>query len=132
MRFSVAASAFFAAYAAGMSILTGIVGTHADCCPAALSITSPKKGEDVDLTQDVKIEWSAVKYVHLRVKWNREYEIDHIHSTDPSTFDIYLVNMNVYPNVNQLVASNVKASDGSYTFKGTTGITTGYVMTLYL
>lgn len=39
-------------------------------------------------------------------------------STDPSSFDIYLVNNAVYPPVNQLIAKNVETSKGSYTLDG--------------
>jgi len=50
-----------------------------------------------------------------------------IYSSDPSSFDIYLVNMNGYPNVNKLVAENVKTSDGSYILKDLAGVDNGYV-----
>lgn len=40
------------------------------------------------------------------------------HSSDPSSFDIYLVKMNSYPPVNKLVAENVKTTEGSYTIDG--------------
>lgn len=49
------------------------------------------------------------------------------HSSDPSSFDIYLVKMNSYPPVNQLVAENVKTSDGSYTIDGLSA-DSGYVL----
>ncbi|KAH1320627.1 hypothetical protein KXV73_009072 [Aspergillus fumigatus] len=74
--------------------LTAFVGSV-----AALSITSPKKDQDVDLSEKTTIEWSSV-------------------SSDPSSFDIYLVKMNSYPPVNKLVAENVKTSEGSYTIDG--------------
>ncbi|KAF7157800.1 hypothetical protein CNMCM6106_003929 [Aspergillus hiratsukae] len=74
--------------------LTALVGSA-----AALQITSPTKDQDVDLSQKTTVEWSSV-------------------SSDPSTFDIYLVKMNSYPPANQLVAENVKTSDGSYTIDG--------------
>ncbi|EAW16821.1 GPI anchored serine-threonine rich family protein [Aspergillus fischeri NRRL 181] len=74
--------------------LTAFVGSV-----AALSITSPKKDQDVDLSEKTTVEWSSV-------------------SSDPSSFDIYLVKMNSYPPVNKLVAENVKTSDGSYTIDG--------------
>jgi hypothetical protein len=47
-------------------------------------------------------------------------------STDPSSFDIYLVNNAVYPNVDKKIASDVDASDGSYTVDGLSGLTDGY------
>ncbi|GIJ86642.1 hypothetical protein Asppvi_005534 [Aspergillus pseudoviridinutans] len=74
--------------------LTALVGSA-----AALSITSPQKDQDVNLSEKTKVEWSSV-------------------SSDPSSFDIYLVKMNSYPPVNKLVAENVKTSDGSYTIDG--------------
>ncbi|RHZ70160.1 hypothetical protein CDV55_102331 [Aspergillus turcosus] len=74
--------------------LTALIGSA-----AALQITSPKKDQDVDLSKKTTVEWSSV-------------------SSDPSSFDIYLVKMNSYPPVNQLVAENVKTSDGSYTIDG--------------
>ncbi|EDP53569.1 hypothetical protein KXX16_009189 [Aspergillus fumigatus] len=74
--------------------LTAFVGSV-----AALSITSPKKDQDVDLSEKTTVEWSSV-------------------SSDPSSFDIYLVKMNSYPPVNKLVAENVKTSEGSYTIDG--------------
>ncbi|KAK9561838.1 hypothetical protein V6Z79_004690 [Aspergillus fumigatus] len=74
--------------------LTAFVGSV-----AALSITSPKKDQDVDLSEKTTVEWSSV-------------------SSDPSSFDIYLVKMNSYPPVNKLVAENVKTTEGSYTIDG--------------
>jgi hypothetical protein len=47
-------------------------------------------------------------------------------SSDPSSFDIYLVKMNSYPPINKLVAENVKTSDGSYTIDGLSA-DSGYV-----
>lgn len=38
-----------------------------------------------------------------------------IDSSDPSTFDIYLVNNAIYPSVNKKVATGIKTSKGSYT-----------------
>lgn len=48
-------------------------------------------------------------------------------STDPSSFDIYLVNNAVYPNVDKKIASDVDSSDGSYTVDGLSGLTDGYI-----
>lgn len=47
-------------------------------------------------------------------------------STDAKTIDIYLVNNNVYPNVNTKIASGVDTSKGSYTFD-LKGAKAGYV-----
>ncbi|EAW12375.1 GPI anchored serine-threonine rich family protein [Aspergillus clavatus NRRL 1] len=79
-----------------LTLLTALVGTA-----AAISITSPKKNEEVDLSHSTKVEWTTV-------------------NTDPSSFDIYLVKMNSYPPVNKLVGEDVKASDGSFTIQGVT------------
>ncbi|OJJ30457.1 hypothetical protein ASPWEDRAFT_713709 [Aspergillus wentii DTO 134E9] len=73
---------------------------------AAVSVTSPTKNEDVDLSNGVTIKWSSV-------------------SSDPSSFSIYLVNMNSYPNVDKLIADDVKTSDGSYTIDSLSGIDNG-------
>ncbi|KAJ5612541.1 hypothetical protein N7510_005735 [Penicillium lagena] len=70
---------------------------------AGLSVTSPVKGEKVDLSKPVTIRWQSV-------------------STDPKTFSIYLVNQNVYPNVETLIASDVDTSTGHYTMKAQDGI----------
>lgn len=47
--------------------------------------------------------------------------------TDPETFDIQLVNQNVYPPTTEVVASEVDSSAGSYTVKSKTfnGVDTG-------
>lgn len=47
--------------------------------------------------------------------------------TDPDTFDIQLVNQNVYPPTTEVVASEVDSSAGSYTVKSKTfnGVDTG-------
>lgn len=50
-----------------------------------------------------------------------------MHRTDPSTFDLYLVNNAVYPTVEKKVASDVDTSKGSYTVSGLSGVTDGYV-----
>ncbi|KAJ5825668.1 hypothetical protein N7474_002806 [Penicillium riverlandense] len=65
---------------------------------AGLFVTSPLKGEKVDLSKPVTIKWQSV-------------------STDPGTFSIYLVNQNTYPNIETLIASNVDTSKGHYTMK---------------
>ena len=72
----------------------------------AMTVTSPSKNDDVNLSKSPKVEWDSV-------------------SSDPSSFSIYLVNMNGYPNVHKLVAENVKASDGSYTLHDISGVDNG-------
>ncbi|KAL1969976.1 hypothetical protein VTN77DRAFT_6381 [Rasamsonia byssochlamydoides] len=62
---------------------------------SALQIVYPVQGSELDLTKQNTISWISV-------------------STDPSSFDIYVVNENVYPTVNQKVATNVQTSKGSY------------------
>ncbi|GKZ21930.1 hypothetical protein AbraIFM66951_007301 [Aspergillus brasiliensis] len=85
-------------YAVSLLPLAAFVG--------ALEVTSPKKGEDVDLSGSFTVTWDSV-------------------STDPSTFDLYLVNNAVYPSVEKKVASNVDTSKGSYTVSGLSGVTDG-------
>lgn len=72
----------------------------------ALTVTSPSKNDDVNLSKSPKVEWDSV-------------------SSDPSSFSIYLVNMNGYPNVHKLVAEDVKASDGSYNLHDVSGVDNG-------
>ncbi|PWY91508.1 hypothetical protein BO94DRAFT_489266 [Aspergillus sclerotioniger CBS 115572] len=85
-------------YAVSLLPLAAFVG--------ALEVTSPTKGEDVDLSDSFTVKWSSV-------------------STDPSTFDLYLVNNAVYPSVEQKIASDVDTSKGSYTVTGLSGISDG-------
>ncbi|KAB8220205.1 Ser-Thr-rich glycosyl-phosphatidyl-inositol-anchored membrane family-domain-containing protein [Aspergillus novoparasiticus] len=72
----------------------------------ALQVTSPKKGEDVDLSKSFTVKWDAV-------------------DTDPSSFDLYIVNNAVYPNVEQKIASDVDSSKGSYDVSGLSDLTNG-------
>ncbi|PYH89263.1 hypothetical protein BO71DRAFT_337030 [Aspergillus ellipticus CBS 707.79] len=72
----------------------------------ALEVTSPTKGEDVDLSKSFTVKWSSV-------------------STDPTSFDLYIVNNAVYPSVDQKIASNVDTSKGSYSVSGLSGLTNG-------
>ncbi|KAE8353174.1 hypothetical protein BDV28DRAFT_133610 [Aspergillus coremiiformis] len=74
---------------------------------SALQVTSPTKGEDVDLSGSFTVKWDSV-------------------NTDPSSFDLYLVNNAVFPNVQQKIASNLESSKGSYTVSGLSGLTSGY------
>ncbi|KAA8645025.1 hypothetical protein EYZ11_012467 [Aspergillus tanneri] len=72
----------------------------------ALSVTSPEKGADIDASGSFTVKWSSV-------------------DTDPSTFDLYLVNNAVYPSVEKKIASNIDTSKGSYTVDGISGLTDG-------
>ncbi|KAJ5287488.1 hypothetical protein N7478_003174 [Penicillium angulare] len=65
---------------------------------AGLEILSPVIDQKVPLDDSITVKWQAV-------------------STDPSKMDIYLVNQNVYPTANELVASGVDTSLGKYTIK---------------
>ncbi|RAL02186.1 GPI anchored serine-threonine rich family protein, partial [Aspergillus ibericus CBS 121593] len=85
-------------YAVSLLPLAAFVG--------ALEVTSPTKGEDVDLSKSFTVKWDSV-------------------STDPSTFDLYLVNNAVYPTVEQKIASDVDTSSGSYTVSGLSGVSDG-------
>ncbi|CAI7601070.1 unnamed protein product [Penicillium manginii] len=75
---------------------------------AGLVITSPVVGQNVDNSKSVTVKWHAVE-------------------TDPDTFSIYLVNQNVYPPTQELVASDVPKNKGSYTInaKSIDGVDTG-------
>ncbi|KAL1861269.1 hypothetical protein Plec18170_001784 [Paecilomyces lecythidis] len=72
-----------------------LVALAASAC--AIQVTYPGKDAKLDLTKENKIQWNSV-------------------DTDAKTIDIYLVNNNVYPNVNTKIASGVDTSKGSYTF----------------
>ncbi|KAB8070317.1 Ser-Thr-rich glycosyl-phosphatidyl-inositol-anchored membrane family-domain-containing protein [Aspergillus leporis] len=72
----------------------------------ALQVTSPKKGDDVDLSDSFTVKWDSV-------------------DTDPSSFDLYIVNNAVYPNVEQKIASDVDTTKGSYSVSGLSGLTDG-------
>ncbi|KAJ5081663.1 hypothetical protein NUU61_009927 [Penicillium alfredii] len=73
---------------------------------AGLLVTSPAKGDKVDVSEPVTIKWQAV-------------------NTDPSSFSIYLVNQNVYPNTQELIAANVDSDKGSYKMKAMENIDKG-------
>ncbi|KAJ5984057.1 hypothetical protein N7481_006156 [Penicillium waksmanii] len=75
---------------------------------AGLVITSPTVEQNVDNSKSVTVKWHAVE-------------------TDPDTFSIYLVNQNVYPPTQELVASDVPKNKGSYTInaKSIDGVDTG-------
>jgi hypothetical protein len=64
----------------------------------AITVTSPVKGAEWDLSKDNKITWDSV-------------------STDPSTINIVLVNMAVNPSVSLTIANNIPVSQGSYDLK---------------
>ncbi|PYI36078.1 hypothetical protein BP00DRAFT_332945 [Aspergillus indologenus CBS 114.80] len=72
----------------------------------ALEVTSPTKGEDVDVSKSFTVKWDSV-------------------STDASNFNLYLVNNAVYPPVEQKIASDVETSKGSYTVSSLSGLTDG-------
>ncbi|KAJ5595156.1 uncharacterized protein N7459_001364 [Penicillium hispanicum] len=63
-----------------------------------LRILTPAIGDKVPQSDEITVKWQAV-------------------STDPATMDIYLVNQHAYPNTQELVASDVDTSLGSYTIK---------------
>ncbi|PWY72967.1 hypothetical protein BO70DRAFT_389274 [Aspergillus heteromorphus CBS 117.55] len=72
----------------------------------ALNVTSPTKGEDVDLSKSFTVTWTSV-------------------DTDPTSFNIYLVNNAIYPSVDTKLASDVETSKGSYTISSVSGVTDG-------
>ncbi|KGO74135.1 Cell wall beta-glucan synthesis [Penicillium italicum] len=73
---------------------------------AAINVTEPAKGDDVDVSGSFTVKWSSV-------------------NTDPSTVDVVLVNNNVYPPVSEKIASGIDTSKGSYTASGLKGVTNG-------
>ncbi|KAL9113960.1 MAG: hypothetical protein Q9227_002094 [Pyrenula ochraceoflavens] len=72
----------------------------------ALQVTGPAQGSSLDLSKDNKITWSSV-------------------SSDPSSFEIQIVNQQVNPPVTQTIAQNVQTSSGSYDLKSVSNITPG-------
>ena len=61
----------------------------------ALQVTAPAERSNLDLSKDNKISWASV-------------------SSDPTTFNIVLTNMNVNPSVRIQIATNVETSVGFY------------------
>ncbi|KAL4758190.1 GPI anchored serine-threonine rich family protein [Aspergillus foveolatus] len=72
----------------------------------ALQVTEPEKGAEIDPSSSFTVKWDSV-------------------STDPSSFDLYLVNNAVYPSVEKKIASDVDTSEGSYTVDGVSGLENG-------
>ncbi|KAJ5089899.1 hypothetical protein N7532_008583 [Penicillium argentinense] len=83
---------------------------------AGLQITAPIVNQNVDNSKSVTVKWHAVESVLP------------FQGTDPETFSIYLVNQNVYPPTQELVASDVPKDKGSYTInaKSMDGVDTGH------
>ncbi|RAH57468.1 hypothetical protein BO85DRAFT_301662 [Aspergillus piperis CBS 112811] len=68
----------------------------------AITITQPKNGDQVDFSKPYTIKWTTV-------------------ASDPTDFDLILVNMNSQPTVSKKIA-NVKTSDSKYTVDKVIGI----------
>ncbi|OKL56335.1 hypothetical protein UA08_08418 [Talaromyces atroroseus] len=64
---------------------------------SALQVTSPSRGDDLDLSGSNDVTWDSVE-------------------SDPTSFDIQLVNEHVNPPVVKTIATNVQTSAGSYSF----------------
>ncbi|KUL90881.1 hypothetical protein ZTR_00948 [Talaromyces verruculosus] len=64
---------------------------------SALQVTSPSRGDKLDLNVSNEVTWDSVE-------------------SDPTSFDIQLVNEHVNPPVIKTIATNVQTSAGSYTF----------------
>ncbi|KAJ6142919.1 hypothetical protein N7471_002372 [Penicillium samsonianum] len=73
---------------------------------AAINVTEPAKGDELDVSGSFTVKWSSV-------------------NTDASTVDIVLVNNNVYPPVSEKIASGIDTSKGSYTASGLKDVTNG-------
>lgn len=72
----------------------------------ALQVTAPAQGSALDLSKDNKITWASV-------------------SSDPTSFEIQLVNNAVNPSVAITIAPNVQTSAGSYDLKSVNGANPG-------
>ncbi|KAL2846170.1 Ser-Thr-rich glycosyl-phosphatidyl-inositol-anchored membrane family-domain-containing protein [Aspergillus pseudoustus] len=81
---------------------------------SALKVTEPKKNVEIDPSESFTVKWDSV-------------------NTDPTSFDLYLVNNAVYPPVDKKIASDVDTSQGSYSVDGVSGLSTGsgYQINLY-
>ncbi|EEA28252.1 hypothetical protein TMatcc_003422 [Talaromyces marneffei ATCC 18224] len=64
---------------------------------SALQVTSPNRGDKLDLTGSNQVTWDSVE-------------------SDPTSFDIQIVNEHVNPPLVKTIATNVQTSAGSYTF----------------
>ncbi|KAJ5490323.1 Cell wall beta-glucan synthesis [Penicillium expansum] len=73
---------------------------------AAINVTEPAKGADVDVSGSFTVKWTSV-------------------NTDASTVDIVLVNNAVYPTVSEKIASGIDTSKGSYTVSGLKDVSSG-------
>lgn len=62
--------------------------------------------------------------MYPHVNMSKKNKVNKVCSSD---FSILLVNMSNYPNINKLVAENVKADEGSYTLDDVAGVDSGYV-----
>lgn len=90
-----------------MHSLTTILALAASLSLAlALQVTSPAQGSTLDLTKDNKVTWASV-------------------SSDPSSFQIQLVNFAVNPPVTQIIKDGVKTSDGSFSLDAVKGVNPG-------
>jgi hypothetical protein len=83
----------------------------------AITVTSPGKGAEWDLSKDNKITWDSVRYDWLFISRNGGANNPSLSSTDPSTINIVLVNMAVNPSVSLTIANNIPVSQGSYDLK---------------
>ncbi|KAL2788047.1 Ser-Thr-rich glycosyl-phosphatidyl-inositol-anchored membrane family-domain-containing protein [Aspergillus keveii] len=72
----------------------------------ALKVTEPKKNVEIDPSSSFTVKWDSV-------------------NTDPTSFDLYLVNNAVYPPVDKKIATDVDTSDGSYTIDSISGLADG-------
>ncbi|KAJ5872433.1 uncharacterized protein N7529_004786 [Penicillium soppii] len=74
---------------------------------AALKVTEPVEGAEVDVSKSFTVKWTSV-------------------NTDETTVNIVLVNNNVYPPVEEKIASDIDTSKGSYTASGLKDVTDGH------
>ncbi|OJJ07623.1 hypothetical protein ASPVEDRAFT_76470 [Aspergillus versicolor CBS 583.65] len=79
---------------------------------SCLHVISPSSGSELDLSGTTKVEWSSS-------------------DSDPSTFNLYLLNKDIVPSINLKIASNLTTSDEEYTFDGVDVLPgSGYIFNL--
>ncbi|OGE48396.1 hypothetical protein PENARI_c029G01481 [Penicillium arizonense] len=71
---------------------------------SALKVIEPEQGAVIDTSDSLVVKWTSV-------------------DTDETSFNVFLVNNNVYPPVHKKVASDIKTSEHSYTIDSLSGVT---------
>ncbi|KAJ6004271.1 hypothetical protein N7499_000340 [Penicillium canescens] len=71
---------------------------------SALKVTEPEQGAMIDTSDSLVVKWTSV-------------------DTDETSFNVFLVNNNVYPPVHKKIGSDIKTSEHSYTIDSLSGVT---------